>query len=66
MTIAKFTTVPLRCPACGQQTHKTLESVIQDRGFLCKCGAHNEVDIERFTGEIRKSETTIKDFGRQG
>lgn len=66
MTAAKFTTVPLRCPACGQQTHKTLESVIQDRGFQCKCGAYNDVDIEQFSDEIKKSETAIKDFGRQG
>jgi lysyl-tRNA synthetase class I len=65
MTAAKFTTVPLRCPACGQQTHKTLESIVQDRGFDCKCGVHTEVDIEGFAGEIRKSESSIKDFGRQ-
>ena len=45
MTAARFTTVPLRCPACGQQTHKTLESVVQDGGFICKCGARN--DLER-------------------
>ena len=66
MTAAKFTTVPLRCPACGQQTHKTLEAIVQDGGFLCKCGARNEVDIERFSEEIKKSESGIKDFGRQG
>jgi hypothetical protein len=64
MTIGKFTTVPLRCPACGQQTHKTLESVVQDGGFVCDCGARNELDIERFAEEIRKSRSTIKDFGR--
>jgi transcription elongation factor Elf1 len=66
MTPGKFTTVPLRCPSCGQQTHKTLESVVQDGGFVCECGARNELDIERFAEEIRKSESTIKDFGRQG
>jgi hypothetical protein len=66
MTAAKFTTVPLRCPSCGQQTHKTLETVIHDRGFVCECGAHNDVDIEQFAEEIKKSETAIKDFGRQG
>jgi hypothetical protein len=66
MTPGKFTTVPLRCPACGQQTHKTLESVVQDGGFICKCGARNELDIENFADEIRKSESTIKDFGREG
>jgi transcription elongation factor Elf1 len=65
MTNGKFTTVPLRCPACGQQTHKTLESVVQDGGFLCECGARNELDIERFAEEIRKSDSTIKDFGRE-
>ena len=65
MTNGKFTTVPLRCPACGQQTHKTLESVVEDGGFLCKCGARNELDIERFAEEIRKSDSTIKDFGRE-
>lgn len=65
MTNGKFTTVPLRCPACGQQTHKTLESVLQDGGFLCECGARNELDIERFAEEIRKSDSTIKDFGRE-
>jgi len=64
MTTGKFTTVPLRCPACGQQTHKTLEAVVQDGGFVCDCGARNELDIERFAEEIRKSRSTIKDFGR--
>ena len=64
MTTGKFTTVPLRCPACGQQTHKTLESVVQDGGFVCDCGARNELDIERFAEEIRKSRATRKDFGR--
>jgi transcription elongation factor Elf1 len=66
MMPVKFTTVPLRCPACGQQTHKTLDAVVLDGGFVCKCGARNEVDIERFAEEIKKSETAIKDFGRQG
>ena len=65
MTNGKFTTVPLRCPACGQQTHKTLESVVQDGGFLCDCGARNELDIERFAEEIRKSAAAIKDRGRE-
>jgi hypothetical protein len=66
VSAAKFSTIPLRCPACGQQTHKTLESVIQDRGFLCQCGAHNDVNVERFADELKKSEAAIKDFGRQG
>jgi spore coat polysaccharide biosynthesis protein SpsF (cytidylyltransferase family) len=66
MTGARFTTIPLRCPVCGQQTHKTLESIVYDRGFICKCGARNDVDIERFAQEIKKSEADIKDFGRQG
>lgn len=66
MTTVRFTTVPLRCPSCGQQTHKTLESVIQNSGFHCTCGAHTDVDFERFSDEIERSETAIKDFGRQG
>ena len=65
MTAAKFTTVPLRCPACGQQTHKTLESVVQDRAFVCKCGTRNELNIDSFAEEIRKSAAGIKDFGRE-
>jgi transcription elongation factor Elf1 len=64
VTMSEFTTVPLRCPACGQQTHKTLESVVQEGGFLCDCGARNELDIERFTEEIKKSEAALKDWGR--
>jgi hypothetical protein len=66
MSSPRFTTVPLRCPACGQQTHKTLESIIDDGGFVCGCGARNQIDIDRFAEEIRKSETAIKDFGREG
>jgi hypothetical protein len=62
---ARFTTVPLRCPACGQQTHKTLEAVVQDRGFECKCGARTELDVREFADEIEKSEAKIKDFGRK-
>ena len=66
MSGANFTTVPLRCPACGQQTHKTLESIREDGGFVCECGARNEIDVEMFAEEIKKSEIVIKDFGRQG
>jgi len=58
------TTVPLRCPACGEQTHKTLASVVQDGGFVCQCGVRSELDIEQFAIEIRKSEAGIKDFER--
>jgi hypothetical protein len=39
---------------------------VQEGGFLCECGARNELDIERFTEEIKKSEATVKDFGRRG
>jgi hypothetical protein len=66
MMSARFTTVPLRCPACGQQTHKTLQSVVEDGGFLCACGARNELDIEHFAEEIRNSESNVEDFGRNG
>lgn len=66
MTAAKFTAVPLRCPACGQQTHKTLESIMDEAGFVCACGVRNDVDIDQFAEEIKKSEAGIKDFGRQG
>jgi hypothetical protein len=66
MNGARFTTVPLRCPACGQQTHKTLEGVIEDGGFVCACGARNEIDIESFAEEIKKSESVIRNFGRRG
>jgi transposase-like protein len=62
----KFTAIPLRCPACGQQTHKTLESVVRDSGFDCKCGAHTYVDVKEFALEIRKREAAIKDYGRSG
>jgi hypothetical protein len=59
-------TVPLRCPACGEQTHKTLDSVNQDGGFVCQCGVRSELDLEQFVVEIEKSERKIKDFGRNG
>jgi transcription elongation factor Elf1 len=61
---ARFTTVPIRCTACGQQTHKTLASVKQQRGMVCECGAYTEVDVAQFTAEIEKQEERIKDFGR--
>jgi transcription elongation factor Elf1 len=59
-------TVPLRCPSCGEQTHKTLDSVIQDGGFVCQCGVRSELDVAQFAVEIGKSESKIKDFGRDG
>jgi hypothetical protein len=62
---ARYTTVPIRCPVCGQQTHKTLASVVQDGAFFCKCGARNELDIEQFAKEIEKSDADIEDFGRK-
>jgi DNA-directed RNA polymerase subunit N (RpoN/RPB10) len=65
MTAAKFTTVPLRCASCGEQTHKTLAAIVQNKGFLCQCGVHTSVDIEQFAEEIKKSEGVIKDFGRK-
>jgi hypothetical protein len=39
---------------------------VEEGGFLCKCGARNELDIERFAEEIKKSEATLKDFSRRG
>jgi hypothetical protein len=62
---ARFTTVPLRCSACGQQTHKTLKSVVRKRGFQCACGVRTELDVREFAAEIAKSEAKIKDFGRK-
>jgi DNA-directed RNA polymerase subunit N (RpoN/RPB10) len=61
---ASFTTVPIRCAACGQQTHKTLESVIQNGGMQCECGFFTTLDTEQFAEEIKKQESKIKDFGR--
>jgi transcription elongation factor Elf1 len=60
------TTVPVRCPACGQQTHKTLASVVRDGALVCQCGARSELDVEEFASEIRKSKADIKDFNRRG
>ena len=64
MTATKFTTVPVRCPVCGQQTHKTLAAVIQDGALVCGCGARTELNLEQFADEIKKMEKDIKDFGR--
>lgn len=64
MSSAKFTTVPVRCPGCGQQTHKTLESIAENGGFVCECGMRIDLDVEQFANEIKKSEAKIKDFGR--
>ena len=61
-----YSTVPIRCDSCGQQTHKTLEAIIQAGGLLCTCGAFTKINAEEFSKEIRKSEANIKDFGRDG
>lgn len=53
MNGAKFTTAPLRYPSCGQQTHKTLQTVIQYGGFVCECGARDVINSERVAEEIR-------------
>jgi hypothetical protein len=63
---AKFTTVPLRCAACGQQTHKTLETVLQDGGLKCDCGVFTAIDPGEFEKEVRKSEASMKEFGKRG
>ena len=63
---ANFTTVPIRCAKCGQQTHKTLEAIEQNGGLVCDCGAFTQIDTREFSSEIMKSETTIKDFGVDG
>jgi len=60
-----FSTVPIRCDACGQQTHKTLEAIAQNGGLVCNCGAFTKIDLEEFAKEIRKSEAAVKDFGRK-
>lgn len=64
MSSAKYSTVPVRCPACGQQTHKTLASIAQHGGFVCDCGVRTDLDVEEFAEEIKKCEAKIKDFGR--
>ena len=63
---AKFTTVPIRCATCGQQTHKTLYAIEQNGGLECDCGAFTQIDARAFSEEISKSETAIKDFGVDG
>jgi hypothetical protein len=65
MNHARYTTVPLRCPACGAQTHKTLETVLRDKAFQCDCGERTQLEEEAFAEEIKKSEAEIKDFGRK-
>jgi DNA-directed RNA polymerase subunit N (RpoN/RPB10) len=63
---ASFTTVPVRCPACGEQTHKTLESIRQNGGLDCSCGVFTALDLDEFIKQIEKVETAIKDFGVDG
>lgn len=63
--MSAFTTVPLRCPACGEQTHKTLAAVLQDHGFVCQCGVRSDLDIEKFEHEIRKSEGAVRKSERK-
>lgn len=65
MSSTRQSTIPLRCHACGQQTHKTLSSILQNKGFLCVCGAMSELDITELTREIDKSEARIEDFGHK-
>lgn len=65
MSSAHQTTIPIRCSACGQQTHKTLESILQNKGFLCACGAMTDLDLADLSREIQKSAASIKDFGRK-
>jgi len=62
---ARYTTVPVRCAACGQQTHTTLQSAVQKGGLMCECGTFTVLDVEAFAEEIRKAEARIEDFGRK-
>ena len=66
MTDPPFTTVPLRCASCGEQTHKTLDSIRQSGGLSCTCGAFTPIDADEFSKEITKSENIIKDYGSDG
>jgi len=66
MSQANFTTVPIRCASCGQQTHKTLTAIRQNGGLVCSCGAFTKVDLTEFEDEIKKSEAGIRDFGKDG
>ena len=63
MTMKNFVTVPLRCPRCGQQTHKTLESIQQNGGLACTCGAFTAINAADFGAEIEKSAAAVKDYG---
>jgi hypothetical protein len=62
----RIATVPIRCPACGAQTHKTLESIIASRAFICGCGVRTELDLEEFTRAISRSAADLDDFGNDG
>ena len=62
----KSTTVPIRCEACGQQTHKTLSAVREAGGMLCVCGFFTALNLDEFSVEIRKSEAQDKDFSESG
>lgn len=59
-------TAPVRCPHCGQQTHKTLAEVRKHNGLACSCGALIKLDLAEFEREVRRSEAAIRDFGKQG
>lgn len=63
---AKFTTVPIRCAKCGQQTHKTFDAIERYGGLACECGAFTQIDAQKFSEEIEKSDAAIKDFGVDG
>jgi hypothetical protein len=64
--LTSISTVPVRCKACGQETHKGLAVILAQGGLICECGAHTDVDLERFSDEIRRAQDSRKDFGRDG
>jgi hypothetical protein len=66
MSKANFATIPVHCATCGQQTHKTRESIEQSGGLVCACGAFTRLDVKEFGKEIDKAEANIKDFGVDG
>ena len=63
--MASTTTVPVRCLACGAQTHKTLETIVRDGGLACACGVTTKLDVAEFGREIRDRENSTEDFVRR-
>lgn len=62
MNIFDNQTLPLPCPNCGNQQHKTVAWIKANDTLHCPCGTEIRLDREQLLDGLRSVENRLKDL----